>query len=223
MRHGCQPRISPCLGTPLQSTENSGVAVASPTGRCQAEPVRLGVVVDEDRRTVPVAVQAVQRQAEDVLRTPPGVDGDLDGGPDLCRLLGVHPSAQLVYDLGRQIASRLAARGSAGMSRSPTAKSLGSLAAACPGRVSQQVTDIGAVAGLMRVERDDGRQPTQPTFSLRCLSFPIWLVSSALPLPVGAPTAFAAVACGTRYAVDPELGTSSRSARATWTMTIRRR
>ena len=52
-------------------------------GQAPAEPSGFGVVVDQDGGAVFVAVQAVQRQVEDVLRAPSGVDGDLDGDPDL--------------------------------------------------------------------------------------------------------------------------------------------
>src|SRR3981189_2967266 len=52
-------------------------------GGGRAQPGRLGVVIDKHRCAVGVAGQAVQRQAEDVLGAPPGVDGDLGGGLDV--------------------------------------------------------------------------------------------------------------------------------------------
>ena len=74
-----------------------------------AQPVGLGVVIDQDRRAVFIAGQAVQRQAEDVLGTPSGVDGDLGGGLDLSWLQGVQAGAQHGHDLRWQVTAGLAA------------------------------------------------------------------------------------------------------------------
>ena len=74
----------------------------------------LGVVVDQYWRAVGVAGQAVQRQAEDVLGAPPGVDGDLGGDLDLGRFQGIQAGAQHGHDLRRQVTSRLAAHGFGG-------------------------------------------------------------------------------------------------------------
>ena len=79
-----------------------------------AQPVGLGVVVNQDRGAVFVAGQAVQRQADDVLGPPAGVDRDLDGGLDLSRLQGVQAGAQRGHDFRWQVTARLAALGSGG-------------------------------------------------------------------------------------------------------------
>ncbi len=76
-----------------------------------AQPVGLGVVVNEDSGAVFVAGQAVQRQAEDVFGTPAGVDDDLGGGLDLSWMQGVQAGAQHGHDLRWQVATRLAALG----------------------------------------------------------------------------------------------------------------
>jgi hypothetical protein len=99
-------------GACLLGGDHGGGGLAD--GEPPAEPVCLDVVVDEDRCAVPVAVQAVQRQAEDVLRAPPGVDGDRDRGADLGRLQGVQAGAQLAHGLGREVAPGLAADGVGG-------------------------------------------------------------------------------------------------------------
>src|SRR5439155_4099127 len=89
--------VAPRGGQQLQLTGRGGREPGPDTGllagdhrgggladrQAAAQPVRLGVVVDKHRRAVGVAGQAVQRQAEDVLGAPPGVDGDLGGGPDV--------------------------------------------------------------------------------------------------------------------------------------------
>jgi hypothetical protein len=112
-------------------------------GQAPAEPVRLGVVVDQDRRAVVVAVQAIQRQAEDVLRATTGVDGDLDGGPDLRRFQGIQAGAQLVHDLSREIASRLAARGVGGNVACTDGEVAGQPGGRLPGAGQSQGADPG--------------------------------------------------------------------------------
>ena len=76
-----------------------------------SEPVGFDVVVDEYVAAVFVAVEAVQREVEDVFGTPAGVDADLGGDPDLGRFEGVEVGAQHGHDLGGQAASGFAAFG----------------------------------------------------------------------------------------------------------------
>ena len=78
------------------------------------EAVGLDVVVDEHRSAVLVAVQAVQRQGEDVLGPAPGVDADLGGDPDLDGFEGVEVGAQDGHDLRGQVAAGFAAFGIGG-------------------------------------------------------------------------------------------------------------
>ena len=78
------------------------------------EAVGLGVVVDEDRRSVLVAVQAVQGQGEDVFWPSPGVDADLGGDPHLDWFEGVEVGAQDGHDLRRHVAAGFAAFGFGG-------------------------------------------------------------------------------------------------------------
>ena len=68
------------------------------------EAVGLGVVVDEHRGAVLVAVQAVAGQGEDVLGPAPGVDADLGGDPHLDGFEGVEVGAQDGHDLRWQVA-----------------------------------------------------------------------------------------------------------------------
>src|SRR6266516_20184 len=72
-----------------------------------AVPVRLAVVVDQHGLAVAVTGQAVQREGHDLLRTPPGIDGDLDRGPELSPLHALQRGAQHLHDLRRQVTSWL--------------------------------------------------------------------------------------------------------------------
>ena len=108
-----------------------------------AQPVGLGVVVDQHGGAVFVAGQAVQRQAEDVLGPPPGVDGDLGGGPDLRWLQGVQAGAQHGHDLRWQVASRLAAHGLGGDVADPDGEVAGQPGGGLPGTGQAQRADPG--------------------------------------------------------------------------------
>ena len=119
------------------------VAVAWLTGRRRPQPVGLGVVVDQDGRAVFVAGQAVQRQAEDVFGTPPGVDGDLGGGLDLGWLQGVQAGAQHGHDLRWQVASGFAAHGLGGDVTDPEGEVAGQPGGGLPGAGQAERADPG--------------------------------------------------------------------------------
>ena len=99
------------------------------------EAVGLGVVVDEHRGAVLVAVQAVAGQGEDVLGPTPGVDADLGGDPHLDGFEGVEVGAQDGHDLRWQVAAGLAAFGFGGDVAALDGEIAGSPAAVCPGVV----------------------------------------------------------------------------------------
>jgi hypothetical protein len=90
-----------------------------------AQPVGLVVVIDQHGATVFVAVQAVQRQAEDVFGPASGVDTELGRDPDLGGLQGGEVGAQRGHDLRRQVPAGLAALGFGGDVATPDSEVAG--------------------------------------------------------------------------------------------------